>query len=245
MGPRPCVAPGGRDEGVGRPEHEPEEEGGHDVEDEGGPADDRVGGLAAVAPDEDGRDDGEDEPPQQDRPGQRRPHPGDGVEQRGDRAVVLGHERSAKSCVTSACSIGAGRDEGADEHDGGEQPAVARRTLPAPAASDVRGAAGGRPGRRGARSPRRRSPRRPARRRSSRGGRRSSAGRARSPWPSPGPGTGRCRWRSASPGWSRTRSRPTSSDVKWPTTTTGMLAWKRLGGLPCSRRGRREGPRRC
>ena len=47
FGPSPCGHARRGDEGVGRPEHEPEEERGDDVEDEGGPADDRVARLRA------------------------------------------------------------------------------------------------------------------------------------------------------------------------------------------------------
>ena len=83
---------GRRLEGVRGARHEPEEEGRNEVEDEGGPADDGVGRLAPVAQHEERRDHGEDEAPQEDGAGQRRPHAGDGVEQRRHRAVVLGHE---------------------------------------------------------------------------------------------------------------------------------------------------------
>ena len=115
------------DEGVGGPDHEAEEEGRDDVEDERGPADDRVGRLAPVAPHEDGRDDGEDEAPQQDGPGQRGPHAGDGVQQRRDRAVVLGHEDQREVVGDERVLHGARGEQAADEHDGRQQPAVARR----------------------------------------------------------------------------------------------------------------------
>ncbi len=92
VGPEALGHAGGGDEGVGGTDHQAEEEGRDDVEHERGVADDRVARLPAVAPHEDGRDDREDEAPQEDGPRQRGPHARDRVQERCDRAVVLGHE---------------------------------------------------------------------------------------------------------------------------------------------------------
>ena len=77
-------------EGVCRAEHEPEEEGGHHVDGQGGPGHQVVLGPLAEPPDHRGGVPPEDERPEQDRSRQCRPHPGDRVEQRGRPAVVVG-----------------------------------------------------------------------------------------------------------------------------------------------------------
>ena len=111
-------------EGVGRPDHQAEEERRDDVEDERGVADDRVVGDLPVAPDEDARHDGEDEAPQEDRPGERGPHPGDRVQQRRHGAVVLGHEHQREVVRDEGVLHGARREEGAHEHHRCEQSTV-------------------------------------------------------------------------------------------------------------------------
>ena len=126
FGPSPCAAPGAVRNGIGRPDHQSEEEGGHDVEDERGPADHRVGGLPPVAPHEDGGDHGEDQAPQQDGAGQGRPHARDGVEQRGDGAVVAGDEDEREVVGDQRVLHGAGGQQGAGEQQRREEPAVAR-----------------------------------------------------------------------------------------------------------------------
>ncbi len=118
---------GGGDEGVGRTDHEAEEEGGDDVEDERGVADDRIVREAAVAPHEDGRDDREYEAPQQDGPRQRGPHARDRVQQRRDRAVVLGHEHQREVVRHERVLHRTGGKEHPDEHYGRQQAGVTRR----------------------------------------------------------------------------------------------------------------------
>ena len=151
FGPRPCVTPRRREEGIGRADHQAEEERGHEVEDERRPADHRVGGLPAVAPHEDGGDHGQDEAPQQDGAGERRPHAGDRVEQRRDRAVVLGDEDERevvgdervlhRPAASSAPTSMHGR-EAAGRHPG--RPAPGRRRARAPVRTARRRAGRGR-----------------------------------------------------------------------------------------------------
>ena len=90
-GPVGRDGPGDVPERIGGPEHEPEEERGHHVDHQGGPADEVLARAAPEAPDHGGGVPAEDHPPQQDRPGQCRPQAGDRVEHRGVPAVVLGH----------------------------------------------------------------------------------------------------------------------------------------------------------
>ena len=113
-----------RDERIRRSEHEAEEERGDDEEHHGGPPDDGVGRNSAVAPDENTGEDRQDEAPQQDRPGQGGPQTGDGVQQRGDGAVVLGHEDDAEVVGDQRVLHGQDGHQRAHQHDRGEQPAV-------------------------------------------------------------------------------------------------------------------------
>ena len=94
VGPEPLAgtAPATVREGVGGSGHEAEEERRDDQGDERRPGHEWIAGLAPEPPHH-GRDvAGQDEPPQQDRPGQRGPHPRDRVEQRCRPTVVGGHE---------------------------------------------------------------------------------------------------------------------------------------------------------
>ena len=112
------------DERIGRADHQPEEEGGHHIHDQGGPPDHQVSAQTPVTPHEDGREDGQDEAPQQNRTGQRRPQPGDGVEQRRHPAVVLGHEDQAEVVCDQGMLHGQDGQHGTEEHDGRKNPAV-------------------------------------------------------------------------------------------------------------------------
>ena len=125
VGPEPGGDPRRGDEGVGRPEHEPEEERGDDVEDEESPPDHGVGRQPPVAPDERRGEEGEEQAPQQDGAGQGGPQPGHRVEQRRGPAVVLGHEDREKSCVTSACSMASVARSAPARRTGASRPAVA------------------------------------------------------------------------------------------------------------------------
>ena len=116
-------------EGVGGPSHEAEEERCDDKEDEGGVADHRVISQLPVAPHEDARHDREDEAPQENRPGQCRPHAGHRVEQRRDGAVVLGHEHEREVVGDERVLHGARGEEGAHEDHRCQQPGVGCRPL--------------------------------------------------------------------------------------------------------------------
>ena len=106
VGPSPCVTPGSGDEGVGRPDHQPEEERGDDVEDEGGPADHGVGGLSAGSATR-----RRSRPPRGSRPHNRiEPASADHIpvmEYSSGVTVLLfsATNTSVKSWVTSACSM--------------------------------------------------------------------------------------------------------------------------------------------
>ncbi len=130
--------PAGRDgpghvvERVGRAEHEPEEEGGHHVDDEGGPGHQGIAGPMAEPPDHRRGVAGQDDGPEQDGPGQGRPQAGDRVEQRGVGAVVVGHEGEREVVGEEGALHGRYGEQPAEQDEGGVDLAPSDRRRPAP-----------------------------------------------------------------------------------------------------------------
>ena len=103
-------------EGIGGPRHQGEEEAGDDEYRQRRPPDERVGRPLAEVVNHHGEIAGEDDRPEQDRPLQRRPHAGDGEEQRRLATAVLG-DILQREVVTQQCRLhgdhaehGAGQD---------------------------------------------------------------------------------------------------------------------------------------
>ena len=112
-------------ERVGRAQHEAEEEGGHHVDHQGRPGHQLLPGPPAEPPDHGGGVAAENHPPQQDRPGQGRPQPGDGVEPRRVTAVVVGHVAEGEVVGEEGVLHGRHRDDPAQEDERGVDLAAA------------------------------------------------------------------------------------------------------------------------
>jgi hypothetical protein len=130
--------PGHPSERIGGPQHQAEEEGRHHVDDHRRPRNQRIAGPVAEAPHHGGGVRGQDERPQQDRSGQRRPQTGDRVEQWGVGAVVGGDEGDREVVDDQGVLHGGHREDPAEEHDGRVHLAAAdgRHTPPGQAGGD-------------------------------------------------------------------------------------------------------------
>ncbi len=116
-------------EGVGRAEHEPEEEGDDDVDDEGRPPDQRVGGSSSEAPDHGRGVAAEDDGPQQDGPGQGRPQSGDRVQRGRGAAVVVRHVGEREVVGEEGVLHGHDRHQPAEQDEWGVELATAQGRL--------------------------------------------------------------------------------------------------------------------
>ena len=112
-------------ERVGRPEHQAEEEHRNKKADCGGPCDEGVSGPVSKMADDGGEVAGQDQRPQQDRPGQRRPHAGDAEQQRRRPAVVLSDELQREVVGDERVLHGECRDHRPSQHEEHVGPTVA------------------------------------------------------------------------------------------------------------------------
>ena len=110
-------------EGVGRPQHQPEEEGGHHVDHQRGPRHQGVARPPSEPPDHGGGVAAQHRSPEQDGAGQGRPQPGDGVEPRRRATVVGGHVGEREVVGEQGVLHGHHGDDASHQDQGGIDPA--------------------------------------------------------------------------------------------------------------------------
>ena len=137
VGPEPRLRDGPDDvaERVGRPEHQGEEESGHHIDHQGRPGHQGLGRPTPEAPHHGGGVAGEDHRPQQNRPGQRRPQPGDRVEEGRIGGVVVGHEGQREVVGDERVLHGPDGDDAPEEDQRRVELATAHGGGPAPGQS--------------------------------------------------------------------------------------------------------------
>ncbi len=118
-------------EGIGRTDHQDEEEGDHDVADQGRPADQGIAPTVAVLVDH-GRDvAGQDQGPEDDGALEGRPHPGDLEQQRRCPPAVGGDVLEREVVGEQAPLHGEGGEEGTGEDEPGVAPTGPQQVGPA------------------------------------------------------------------------------------------------------------------